>query len=83
MIIVIESNVTSLAHVIPSHHVAGCHHPQLVEERNIEVNLRRNLVEVRGQSNEAVFEHLDEPGKTTVSKVMNVILSSIMCSKIF
>jgi len=41
---------------------------KLVEERNIEVNLRRNLVEVRGQSNEAVFEHLDEPGKTTVSK---------------
>ena len=36
---------------------------KVVEERGIEVNNRSNLVEVRPDSREAVFENLDDPNK--------------------
>lgn len=31
-------------------------------DRNIQLNTRLNLVEVRGNSREAIFENLDQPG---------------------
>eukprot|EP00094_Tigriopus_californicus_P012328 TCALIF_11917-PA protein Name:"Similar to SQRDL Sulfide:quinone oxidoreductase, mitochondrial (Homo sapiens)" AED:0.08 eAED:0.08 QI:154/1/1/1/0.85/0.75/8/258/430 len=34
---------------------------KIVEERNIEVNLRSNLVEVRPDTREAIFQNLDKP----------------------
>ncbi|KAL3288465.1 hypothetical protein HHI36_002910 [Cryptolaemus montrouzieri] len=43
----------------------------VVESRDIQVNLRRNLVEVKPDVNEAVFENLDNPGeKTTIEYSM-------------
>ncbi|XP_061891973.1 sulfide:quinone oxidoreductase, mitochondrial-like isoform X2 [Entelurus aequoreus] len=38
----------------------------IVKERDIKVNLRQNLIEVRADKQEAVFENLDKPGETTV-----------------
>ncbi|XP_076030024.1 sulfide quinone oxidoreductase [Oratosquilla oratoria] len=37
---------------------------KVVEERNINVNLRRNLIEVKPDTREAVFQNLDEPEET-------------------
>lgn len=34
---------------------------KVVEKRNIEVNLRRNLIEVKPEKNIAIFENLDDP----------------------
>ncbi|NWI08416.1 SQOR protein, partial [Crypturellus soui] len=39
---------------------------EIIKERNITVNYRRNLVEVRPDKQEAVFENLDKPGVTEV-----------------
>ncbi|XP_062439774.1 sulfide:quinone oxidoreductase, mitochondrial isoform X2 [Rhea pennata] len=39
---------------------------EIIKERNITVNYRRNLVEVRADKQEAVFENLDKPGATEV-----------------
>uniref|UniRef100_A0A8C9EMK1 FAD/NAD(P)-binding domain-containing protein n=1 Tax=Pavo cristatus TaxID=9049 RepID=A0A8C9EMK1_PAVCR len=39
---------------------------EIIEERNIAVNYKRNLVEVRADKQEAVFENLDKPGVTEV-----------------
>ncbi len=41
---------------------------KIVEERGIEVNNRSNLVEVRPDSKEAVFENLDDPSKRQTLK---------------
>lgn len=41
----------------------------VVKSRDIEVNLRSNLVEVRADKNEAVFENLDKPGETQAIQV--------------
>jgi len=38
---------------------------KIAESRNIKLNFRHNLCEVKHEKNEAVFEHLDEPGKKT------------------
>ncbi|XP_060891608.1 sulfide:quinone oxidoreductase, mitochondrial [Labrus mixtus] len=38
----------------------------IVKQRDLQVNLRTNLVEVRADKQEAVFENLDKPGETTV-----------------
>ncbi|XP_068595136.1 sulfide:quinone oxidoreductase, mitochondrial isoform X2 [Brachionichthys hirsutus] len=38
----------------------------IVERRDLQVNLRRNLIEVRADKQEAVFENLDKPGETKV-----------------
>lgn len=38
---------------------------KVVQERDINVNLRSNLVEVKADSREAVFENLDKPGELT------------------
>ena len=39
-------------------------------ERNINVNLQRNLIEVRPDSRTAVFEKLYKPGETTEIQVI-------------
>ncbi|XP_040979641.1 sulfide:quinone oxidoreductase, mitochondrial isoform X2 [Aquila chrysaetos chrysaetos] len=39
---------------------------EIIKERNITVNYKRNLVEVRADKQEAVFENLDKPGVTEV-----------------
>ena len=36
---------------------------KVVKKRDINVNLRTNLVEVMPEKNEAVFENLDKPGE--------------------
>ncbi|CAH2274044.1 sulfide:quinone oxidoreductase, mitochondrial [Pelobates cultripes] len=38
----------------------------IIRERNIQVNYRHNLIEVRADKQEAVFENLDKPGETKV-----------------
>ncbi|XP_063061746.1 sulfide:quinone oxidoreductase, mitochondrial-like [Engraulis encrasicolus] len=39
---------------------------EICKARDLNVNLRHNLVEVRPDKQEAVFEHLDKPGETKV-----------------
>ncbi|XP_041650969.1 sulfide:quinone oxidoreductase, mitochondrial-like [Cheilinus undulatus] len=39
---------------------------EVVKQRDLRVNLRTNLIEVRADKQEAVFENLDKPGETTV-----------------
>ncbi|KAK9883996.1 hypothetical protein WA026_004931 [Henosepilachna vigintioctopunctata] len=39
---------------------------KVVEGRNIEVNLRTNLIEVKPDKKEAIFENLDKPGEKKV-----------------
>ncbi|CAJ1056451.1 sulfide:quinone oxidoreductase%2C mitochondrial-like [Xyrichtys novacula] len=39
---------------------------EIVKQRDLQVNLRTNLIEVRPDKQEAVFENLDKPGETTV-----------------
>jgi hypothetical protein len=38
-------------------------------DRNIQLNTRLNLVEVRADSKEAIFENLDQPGSMKTFKV--------------
>nr|XP_020477355.1 sulfide:quinone oxidoreductase, mitochondrial-like [Monopterus albus] len=38
----------------------------IVKRRDLQVNLRQNLIEVRADKKEAVFENLDKPGETKV-----------------
>ncbi|XP_037623644.1 sulfide:quinone oxidoreductase, mitochondrial [Sebastes umbrosus] len=40
----------------------------IVKQRDLQVNLRQNLIEVRADKQEAVFENLDKPGETNVIK---------------
>lgn len=42
---------------------------EIVKNRDLQVNLRQNLVEVRADKQEAVFENLDKPGETKVIEV--------------
>ena len=42
---------------------------EIVKSRDIHVNLRQNLIEVRADKQEAVFENLDKPGETNVIEV--------------
>ncbi|XP_069946797.1 sulfide:quinone oxidoreductase, mitochondrial isoform X2 [Cherax quadricarinatus] len=39
---------------------------EVVKERNIKVNLRQNLIEVKPDSKEAVFQNLDKPEELTI-----------------
>lgn len=45
---------------------------EIVKKRDLNVNLRHNLIEVRADKQEAVFENLDKPGETEVFKVATV-----------
>lgn len=42
---------------------------EIVKQRDLNVNLRQNLIEVRADKQEAVFENLDKPGQTSVVEV--------------
>lgn len=42
---------------------------EIVKRRDLQVNLRQNLIEVRADKQEAVFENLDKPGETKVFEV--------------
>ena len=42
---------------------------EIVKQRDLKVNLRQNLIEVRADKQEAVFENLDKPGETQVLEV--------------
>lgn len=42
---------------------------EIVKSRDLNVNLRHNLIEVRADKKEAVFENLDKPGETKVFEV--------------
>lgn len=58
---------------------------EIVKKRDLNVNLRHNLIEVRADKQEAVFENLDKPGETEVYKVAIVqldknIFSCVTCS---
>lgn len=46
----------------------------IVKERGLKVNLRHNLIEVRADKQEAVFENLDKPGETQVLQVTDFTL---------
>ncbi|ELK05449.1 Sulfide:quinone oxidoreductase, mitochondrial [Pteropus alecto] len=39
---------------------------KIIKERNLTVNYKQNLIEVRADKQEAVFENLDKPGETQV-----------------
>uniref|UniRef100_A0A5F9DR72 Sulfide:quinone oxidoreductase, mitochondrial n=1 Tax=Oryctolagus cuniculus TaxID=9986 RepID=A0A5F9DR72_RABIT len=39
---------------------------EIIQERNLTVNYKQNLIEVRADKQEAVFENLDKPGETQV-----------------
>ncbi|XP_005728081.1 sulfide:quinone oxidoreductase, mitochondrial [Pundamilia nyererei] len=39
---------------------------EIVKKRDLQINLRHNLIEVRADKQEAVFENLDKPGETKV-----------------
>uniref|UniRef100_A0A8C5PBC9 Sulfide:quinone oxidoreductase, mitochondrial n=1 Tax=Leptobrachium leishanense TaxID=445787 RepID=A0A8C5PBC9_9ANUR len=39
---------------------------EIVKERDIQLNFKQNLIEVRADRQEAVFENLDKPGETKV-----------------
>ncbi|XP_048187828.1 sulfide:quinone oxidoreductase, mitochondrial isoform X2 [Perognathus longimembris pacificus] len=39
---------------------------EIIQERNLTVNYKQNLIEVRADKQEAVFENLDKPGETRV-----------------
>ena len=39
---------------------------EVVKERDIQVNLRSNLIEVKPDSKEAIFQNLDKPEELTV-----------------
>ena len=42
---------------------------EVVKEKNIDVNLRSNLIEVKPDSKEAVFQNLDKPEETIVRTI--------------
>uniref|UniRef100_A0A480MDW3 Sulfide:quinone oxidoreductase, mitochondrial n=2 Tax=Sus scrofa TaxID=9823 RepID=A0A480MDW3_PIG len=39
---------------------------EIIRERNLTINYKQNLIEVRADKQEAVFENLDKPGETQV-----------------
>lgn len=43
----------------------------IVKARNIQVNTRRNLIEVKPESDTAIFENLDKPEEKFEEKVSN------------
>lgn len=47
---------------------------EIVKSRDINVNLRHNLIEVRPDKCEAVFENLDNPEETKVYEVKKYML---------
>lgn len=63
----------------------------IVKKRDLQVNLRHNLIEVRADKQEAVFENLDKPGETKVIEVtmfctspitFNMVVLTALCNTI-
>lgn len=46
---------------------------EIIQERNLTVNYKQNLIEVRADKQEAVFENLDKPGETHVISVSDEV----------
>jgi eukaryotic sulfide quinone oxidoreductase len=42
---------------------------ELCKNRDINLNFRHNLIEVRSSAGEAIFENLNSPGQTITQKV--------------
>ncbi|XP_062277461.1 sulfide:quinone oxidoreductase, mitochondrial-like isoform X2 [Scomber scombrus] len=53
---------------------------EIVKQRDLKVNLRQNLIEVRADKQEAVFENLDKPGETQVLEHEAVPASQSGCT---
>lgn len=57
---------------------------EIVKQRDLQVNLRQNLIEVRADKQEAVFENLDKPGETTMIEVnlelVFLIIATVFCT---
>lgn len=51
---------------------------EIIKERNIAVNYKHNLVEVRADRREAVFENLGKPGATEVYQVRSFQTSGLV-----
>lgn len=49
---------------------------EIIQERNLAVNYKQNLIEVRADKQEAVFENLDKPGETQVISVSGEVKRS-------
>ena len=45
---------------------------EVVKERDIQVNLRSNLIEVKPDSKEAIFQNLDKPEELTVKYSLSI-----------
>lgn len=54
---------------------------EIIRERNLTVNYKQNLIEVRADKQEAVFENLDKPGETQVISVSGEAKLSV-CSAV-
>lgn len=53
---------------------------EIIQERNLTVNYKQNLIEVRADKQEAVFENMDNPGETQVISVSGEVeLSGEQC----
>ena len=53
---------------------------KIIQERSLTVNYKQNLIEVRADKQEAVFENLDKPGETQVISVsVEAKLSAEQC----
>lgn len=48
------------------------HYSSLSFIRDIQLNTRLNLIEVRANTKEAIFENLDQPGSTKTFKVIPI-----------
>lgn len=46
----------------------------IVKRRDLQINLRQNLIEVRVDKQQAVFENLDQPGETRMIEVSVLIV---------
>jgi hypothetical protein len=46
---------------------------EIIRERDVSVNYKHNLIEVRPDKQEAVFEILDKPGETHVIPVSGLL----------
>lgn len=50
---------------------------EIIRERNLTVNYKQNLIEVRADRQEAVFENLDKPGETQVISVSGQLHTAV------
>lgn len=51
---------------------------KIVEKRDINVNLRTNLIEIKSDKKEAIFQNLDKPEEKTTKEVIYCFISHII-----